>query len=270
MISSPGIKELFHSGKEREILLNNGLGTFEDLWKIKSAFLEEPNYRRGGWSGIILHEIRLKNGESLKIVIKRQENHTFRSLLHPLSGTPTLSREYRNICRLEKLGIPTLEPLYYGERREGENIQAILVMRFLEGYISLDEVFKEAGKGEFREFNPIIDSVAQMIAQVHSRRFQHSCLYGKHVFVRTKKDASPDVRLIDLEKMHLGLSRFSVAVHDLSALFRHSMWPGDDSWNLFLESYLKKAGLGEKRNKLYSALDKKIGEKISGRTKKVL
>jgi len=43
MISSPGIKEIFHSGKEREILLNNSLCAFEDLWKIKSAFLEEPN-----------------------------------------------------------------------------------------------------------------------------------------------------------------------------------------------------------------------------------
>jgi hypothetical protein len=270
MISSPGIKEIFHSGKEREILLNNSLGAFEDLWKIKSPFLEEPNYRRGGWSGIILHEIRLQNGQPLKIVIKRQENHTFRSLLHPLSGTPTLFREYTNICRLEKSGIPTLEPLYYGERREGENIQALLVMRFLEGYISLDEVLKKACENENSLLAPIIDSVAQIIARVHSLHLQHSCLYGKHVFVRTGKDALPDVRLIDLEKMHLGLSRFSVAVHDLSALFRHSMWPGDDSWNLFLESYLKKAGLGRMRKSLYSALDKKIGEKISGRMKKVI
>jgi len=65
--------------------------------------------------------------------------------------------------------------------------------------------------------------------------------------------------------MHLGLSRFSVAVHDLGALFRHSRWPEDDTWNLFIESYLSKTGLDRKAKKLYKALDKKIGKKISKR-----
>jgi len=257
------LKEIFHSGKDREILLHNSLGSFKDLWEIKSGFIEEPNYRRGGWSGIILYEIRLQNGQPLKIVIKRQENHTFRSLLHPLRGTPTLFREYNNICRFEKCAIPTLEPLYYGERRAGGNIQAVLVIRFLEGYRNLDEVLKEAGENEVSGQNYIIDSVAGMIAQVHSHRFQHSCLYGKHVFVKTGKEEPSDTRLIDLEKMHSGLSRFSVAVHDLGALFRHSRWPGDDTWNLFIKSYLSKAGLGRKGKRLNKALDKKIGKKIS-------
>lgn len=262
------LKEFFHSGEDREILLHNGIGSFGELWEIKSDFMEDPNYRRGGWSGIILHEIGLQNGQMLKIVIKRQENHTFRSLLHPLSGTPTLFREYSNICRLEKYGIPTLEPLYYGERKAEGNFQAVLVIRFLEEYRNLDQVLQEAGENEVSGLNQIIDSVGGMVAKVHFHRIQHSCLYGKHVFVKTGKEGPPDVRLIDLEKMHPGLSRFSVAVHDLCALFRHSQWPGDDSWNLFIKSYLSKAGLGRKGKRLYKALDKKIDKKISKRIKK--
>jgi len=259
------LREIFHSEETRNLLAHNGFGSFESLWKVDGQFVEEPNYERGGWSGIILHEIRLQNGHLLKIVIKRQENHTFRSLLHPLRGTPTLFREYNNICRLEKYAIPTLEPLYYGERRKEGNIQAFLVIRFLEEYRNLDEVLKEAGENEVSGLNPIIDSVAEMIAKVHSRRLQHSCLYGKHIFVKTEKEIPPDIRLIDLEKMHYGLSRFSVAVHDLSALFRHSHWPGDNIWNLFIKSYLSKAGLGRKRKRLFKALDKKIEKKISKR-----
>lgn len=262
------LKEIFHSGKDREILIHDSMGSFEELWEIKGGFIEEPNYRRGGWSGIILHEIRLQNGLSLKIIIKRQENHTYKSLMHPVRGTPTLFREYSNICQLEKYAIPTLEPLYYGERRTGGNIQAVLVIRFLEGYKNLDEVLNEASENEIYGQNSIIDSLSGMLARVHSYRFQHSCLYGKHIFVKTEKEGSPDIRLIDLEKMHFGLSRFSVAVHDLGALFRHSRWPGDDIWNLFIESYLSKAGLGRKAKKLYKALDKKIGKKISKSRKK--
>jgi len=257
------LREIFHSEKAGSILAHNSFSSFESLWKIDGRFIEEPNYERGGWSGIIFHEIRLQNGQPLKIVIKRQENHTFRSLLHPLRGAPTLFREYNNICRLEKYGIPTLEPLYYGERRAGKNTRAVLVIRFLEEYRNLDEVLKEAGENESSGLNPIIDSVAEMVAQVHSNRFQHNCLYGKHIFVKTGKEASPDIRLIDLEKMHYGLSSFSIAVHDLSSLFRHSHWPGDDIWNLFVESYLIKAGLGIKKKRLLKALNKKIGKKIS-------
>ena len=259
------LREIFHSEETRNLLAHNGFGSFESLWKVDGQFIEEPNYERGGWSGIILHEIRLQKGQTLKIVIKRQENHTFRSLLHPLSGTPTLFREYNNICRLEKYGIPTLEPLYYGERQAGGNIQAVLVIRFLEEYRNLDEVLQEACENEVSGLNPIIDSVAGMVAQVHSHRFQHSCLYGKHIFVKTGKEGPPDIRLIDLEKMHSGLSRFSVAVHDLGALFRHSQWPGDDVWNLFIKSYLIMAGLSRKEKRLHKALDKKIGKKISKR-----
>lgn len=256
------LKEFFHSGNDREILLHNSIASFEELWKLKSEFIEDPNYRRGGWSGIILHKISLQNGQPGKIVIKRQENHTFRSLLHPLRGAPTLSREYNNICLLDKHGIPTLEPLYYGERRAGRKIQAVLVIRFLEEYRNLDEVLKEAGENEVSGINTIIDSVAEMVAKVHSHRFQHSCLYGKHIFVKTGKEIPPDIRLIDLEKMHLGLSPFSVAVHDISALFRHSKWP-EAIWNLFIESYLSNTGLGIKKKRLLKALDKKIEKKIS-------
>jgi hypothetical protein len=140
------VKDIFHSETGKRILEHNNLCQFETIWKLEGDFIEEPNYERGGWSGIILHEIKLQNGQPMKIIIKRQENHTYKSITHPLRKTPTLFREYSNILRLENLGIPTLEPLYYGERRAFGNVQALLVIRFLEEYKSLDEVFREGDK----------------------------------------------------------------------------------------------------------------------------
>lgn len=253
--------EIFHSEKNRELLSYNELGSFQSLWEVKGLFIEDPNFCRGGWSGIVLHEIRLQNGKPLKIIIKRQENHAFRSILHPLRGTPTFFREYKNICRLEKCNIPTLQPLFYGERTAKDNMQAILAVRFLEGYRNLDDVLTGAYGKETAELKDITDPVAGMVAQVHSFRLQHSCLYGKHIFVKPAGNGPADVRLIDLEKMHSGLSRFSVAVHDLGALFRHAPWPGD-SWKLFLQSYIIKAALESKEKRLYKELVEKIEKKI--------
>jgi len=135
-----------------------------------------------------------------------------------------------------------------------------LVVRFLNGYWNLDDLLTEAGKNENFDLKSTVDPVAGMTAKIHSFRFQHNCLYGKHIFVKTEKNGSADIRLIDLEKMHSGLSRFSVAVHDLGSLFRHAPWPGD-SWRLFLQSYLIKAGLESKEKRLYKALGEKIEKK---------
>ena len=255
------LKELFHSEEDREILAYNGFSSFDAFWEAKGHSIEKPNYRRGGWSGIILHELRLQNGLSLKIIVKRQENHNFTSFLHPVKGVPTFFREYKNICRLERNRIPTVQPLYYGERRVNGNIQAVLAVRFLEGYRNLDEVLTEAGAKDASMLVPVFDSVAGMIVQIHSRRIQYSSLYGKHVFVKTGTQGPPDVRLIDLEKMHLGLFRSLITVHDLAVFIRRTAWPGEEIRDLFLKVFLSKAGLAGKEARFHKAIRKKIEKK---------
>lgn len=36
----------------RSILAHNGLSDFDALWKLQAEWFEEPNFRRGGWSGV--------------------------------------------------------------------------------------------------------------------------------------------------------------------------------------------------------------------------
>jgi hypothetical protein len=66
---------------------------------------------------------------------------------------------------------------------------------------------------------------------MHKGRWQHGCLYAKHIFVRvTGEDetAEVEVALLDLEKSRRRLSSTLAAVHDMKQLRRHSSWSPTD------------------------------------------
>ncbi len=215
--------DLFRDQASREQLAANDLAGFGALWSLETDWHEAPNERRGGWSGVSRHLLR----DGSAIFLKRQDNHLCRTLRHPLRGIPTFYREYRNIRRLDQHRIGTLEALYYGHRQEPGHWQAILVTRALDSFSSLDEwnvAHADSGQGQRQS---LITAVAQACARLHHHRLQHSCLYGKHIFVpRAAKLGTAyqesDIRFIDLEKLRQGISRGRVGAHDLDQLMRHT------------------------------------------------
>ena len=40
----------------------NGLDSFESVWALDIGWFEEPNERRGGWSGVSRPEVELPDG----------------------------------------------------------------------------------------------------------------------------------------------------------------------------------------------------------------
>ena len=40
----------------------NGLRSFDDFWKLEAQWFEEPNQRRGGWSGVARCELKRPEG----------------------------------------------------------------------------------------------------------------------------------------------------------------------------------------------------------------
>jgi hypothetical protein len=89
----------------------------------------------------------------------------------------------------------------------------------------------------------VITGVAQACARLHHHRLQHSCLYGKHLFVNCRpapndsRVQEDDVRFIDLEKLRRGFSRQSVGAHDLDQLMRHTPGLGERDRETFLAAY---------------------------------
>lgn len=231
-------RDLFPDELAREQLSASQLADFEGLWSLSTDWHEAPNERRGGWSGVSRHV--LDDGSA--IFLKRQENHLCRTLRHPWRGIPTFYREYLNILRLSARQVGAVEALYYGDRQESARWRAILVTRALDGFISLDEWNVAVGHGQPSQRPSLITAIARACARLHHHGLQHSCLYGKHVFVRRipaigNTYQESDVRFIDLEKLRQGISRERVRRHDLDQLLRHTDGWNDGDWNIFHAAY---------------------------------
>ena len=235
------------SDRYRELLAYNGFDSFESLWSLDLDWFEAPNYRRNGWSGVSRHVLKRPEGGCCAVFIKRQQNHNFKSLLHPVTGLPTTYREYRNICRMKKHKIPCPDLVFYGHRSGLGQWQAILITRAMDGYRPLEDSLNVLEKDDVRARTALLASVAETISRMHAHYLRHSCLYAKHILVRsndTDEASQFDSVVIDLEKMRTGfvLSRF--AAHDLDQLYRH--WRRrEGDWDTFVGNYLAqmKSGL---------------------------
>lgn len=244
------------SAEWRDALNANGLDSFEHIWPVaEDAWFEPPNQARGGWSGVARQTLTLSNGSRAGIFVKRQENHIYHSWRHGFRAAATLEREFRNCLRFKELGIPSMEPIYYAERRVEGKLRAILITRELEGYRSLDSAeFRPLRQVDRPERDHLIASLAGIIRQMHAHRFQHTCLYPKHLFVKKNPDGSLDTRFIDLEKTRWLPFRHWIATRDLDSLRRHAEgWNRTDRMRLFL-AYQQEKKLSPASKRLLKAI----------------
>lgn len=244
----------------REALAANGLESFEQLWPVgENAWFEPPNQARGGWSGVTREELILTDGSQAGIFVKRQENHTYRSWRHLFRPTPTLEREFRNCMKFRELGIPSMEPIFYGERHVDGKLRAILVTRELEGYKSLENAdYRPLRQVEHSERRQLIESLAEIVRTLHAQRFQHTCLYPKHLFVRKSPDGSLDACFIDLEKTRRQPFRTWAIQRDLDSLLRHAKgWSQADCMRFYLAYRQEKKLSPESKRLLKSILRKR-------------
>lgn len=230
--------DLFPDQAARTQLADSGLASFEALWSLDTDWHEAPNERRGGWSGVSRHVL----ADGAAIFLKRQDNHLCRTLRHPFRGIPTFYREYLNILRLAEHQVGAVEALYYGHRQQTSHWRAILVTRALNSFSSLDEWNALHTHGEQAQRRSLIVAIAHACARLHHHRLQHSCLYGKHIFVRQIAATrtgyqESDIRLIDLEKLRHGLSQARASSRDLDQLMRHTEGWNEDDKSVFHAAY---------------------------------
>lgn len=223
-----------------QILAANGLDSFAALWALDIGWFEAPNVRRGGWSGVSCCNLQLPGGGRTGVFVKRQQDHVYRSLQHPLRGTLTFAREFTNLLRYRALGIPTLEPLYFAMRQQEGHRRAILLTRELTGYIPLPhsvERLQAEGLPAGVQRSELIARIAGAAAQLHRHHLQHNCFYPKHIFVGVL-DGAVDIRILDLEKTKWRLSRTRASLRDLDTLNRHAPgWSRTDRLRFLLAYY---------------------------------
>jgi len=225
------------------LLKRNGLDGFEAIWSLDAPWVEEPNFRRRGWSGVCRLTLDETERQPVVIYLKRQENHGYRSLTNPFRLRPTAFREYKRLKGMQAAAISAPEVLYYGERQTDKALQAILITREVPQSVSFEDYLRRASKRPPSEVRQVLKDTAALIGRLHRHHVQHCSLYGKHVLVSgcpgsDLPTAPAEQRLvpylIDVEKSRRRPVRIRIALRDLNQFYRHAPWT-EDQWNTFFD-----------------------------------
>lgn len=223
--------------------------SFDRWWQLQGEWVEEPNERRGGCSGV-----QRVNKDGLCLYAKRQTGHIHRSALHPF-GRPTVLREREALLGAGKAGVNVPEIVYCAAEHSANGWRALLITKALEGFQPIDEWYANQGREKYGEalHQQLIVAIAQTLACLHTARWQHGCLYIKHIFVRVNRNGqalTPKVALLDLEKCRRRLTRKQASIHDMLQLRRHSPWDQSD-WQSLISHY--QIAMGRNFKSLYNA-----------------
>jgi len=207
---------------------------FDRWWSRRGRWVEAPNLRRSGESGVQ----RVSDGQRL-LYCKRQQGHLYRSLRHPL-GRPTIKRETQALTAFRSLNVrvPTVE--YSGICNRESQWRGLLVTEELPGFVSLDSWYKSCTPRSEEVGAKIMQTLAATLMRLHQQRWQHGCLYPKHIFVKVvnaDSGVSVQVALLDLEKSRRRWTRRAAARHDLQQLQRHWGALPVTHWQIFINRY---------------------------------
>ncbi|MBP0946381.1 lipopolysaccharide kinase InaA family protein [Pseudomonas alliivorans] len=220
----------------REPVVNPENNGFSHFWSQRGEWVEEPNVRRGGESGVQ----RLVTDDGQTLYSKRQTGHIYRSWLHPF-GRPTVLRERDALEGLNRLGVGVPQIVFCGAERTENEWRALLVTEALEGFEEFEKWLAAGGREQYGEllYEQMLSEIGKTLARMHLGRWQHSCLYIKHIFVRVTGEgaqARAEVALLDLEKGRRRWTAYGAAQHDMKQLRRHSSFSAAD-WQKLVYFY---------------------------------
>ncbi|HSH53425.1 MAG TPA: lipopolysaccharide kinase InaA family protein [Methylotenera sp.] len=228
------------------------LNSFSALWDVKVNWFEEPNMRRGGWSGVGQLRLNSESGDQVLLYVKKQEDHGRRTWRHPVKGEPTFKREFSNLQFLEQHAFTAPQVVYYGQEDTSEHQRAVLATLALGQHQSLEE-WVQPNYAQLNEIEKtqFLLTLAEKIGQLHSLGMVHRALYPKHIFINPK--LASNVAVIDLEKARLTTIGWYRTFFDLAALFRHSNWSKDEQL-IFFKAYCGKSQLSYSEQWLFEKI----------------
>ncbi|WP_217477719.1 lipopolysaccharide kinase InaA family protein [Stutzerimonas stutzeri] len=205
---------------------------FEQWWSRQGEWVEPPNRRRDGESGVQ----RLPNRQGGLLYCKRQIGHLYRSVWHPF-GRPTVLRERDALQAFSRLGVRVPTIAYCGTQRQAGQWQALLITEELEDFVSLEQWYADRLDQRYGSSVHVrmLETIGLTLSRYHRARWQHGCCYPKHIFVKVTGKADStliEIALLDLEKSRRRLHPGAAAKHDLRQLARHRDAMPDQDWTL--------------------------------------
>ncbi|MFI7857311.1 lipopolysaccharide kinase InaA family protein [Pseudomonas promysalinigenes] len=208
-----------------------GQPEMKDILDAAGVWVEPPNIRRGGESGVLKVEL-----QGLTFYKKQQVGHVYRSLRHPF-GYPTVAREAKAMRAAASLGVATPSLLHSDVRKDHGEWKAVMVTAALEGYVSLEDFYAQGMRESIgqRRYHEVLEAYGSLLAKWNSGRWQHGCLYLKHVFIDFS-EPNIKVAFLDFEKARRRLTAVKASRHDLRQVKRRSGW-GNEEWEAFCRGY---------------------------------
>ncbi|MBB6520613.1 lipopolysaccharide kinase InaA family protein [Pseudoteredinibacter isoporae] len=151
---------------------------FHALWEMQFLDSHKISFPESGHSLIDRFEL---SGQGA-FYLKRQLNRSIRTWRRPF-GEPTFAQELRNIRLCEEKHIPTLEPVYYAERQMEVGPAAILVVRALDGYQSLQDIMVHWYGMERHLRESILHTAGKALGRLHAAGLGHSRLKADDIIV---------------------------------------------------------------------------------------
>lgn len=228
---------MFKTEAYKKFFSQFNLGDFDHIWHHRIDWFEEPNHRRGGWSGVGKLDLNAAKDDFLSVFVKKQKNHGRRTLRHPFVGEPTFRREFVRLKYLERCNIRAPKVVFYDEKKVESAACAILITEAMLDYEPLDlltEHWFKQKQVRRKQKRILLSHVAKALRSFHQSGLVHRALYPKHIFVK-HADTTPKVALIDLEKARFRKVFWYCGYYDLSALLRHTEhWSRTDKLYFFL------------------------------------
>ena len=127
--------------------------------------------------------------------------------------------EWNWISRLERDGIPCMEPVAMGEELKASREQRSAILTAAVPGVSLEVWMDQWGEPERATIRRLIAPLANLTARLHSRGYVHRDLYLSHVFYDPSKPDNQSLHLIDLQRvMRPSLRWRRWIIKDLAAL----------------------------------------------------
>lgn len=207
------------------------LDEFQRWWATEGDWVEEPNERRKGMSGVQRIE---RDGKTF--YVKRQVAHLFHSLRYPF-GRPTIVREIQVIDELAAAGVIVPKIVYGKALQINGEWRALLVTEDMKDFVSIGDWYEQ---NMHLDCSPEVKAemfkqIAVAFKKMHSVNRQHGCCYVRHIYVKSRGEVLAG--FLDLEKSRRRWVRQKAVLHDFKQLEKYLSPIPPEDWQKVKEQY---------------------------------
>jgi len=209
-----------------------GYRGFDNFWNEPHVFVDDVNYRRNGWGAVSVLNVIDVEGVDHRFFLKRQENQQRYSLGHPF-GALTYQFEVEAIALMDAAGIPCVNVVASGFRKQGGKTQGFVLTKAIDGESLKD--FSDTNP-DWDSVQPQLQALANALFDMHSASWQHGALYPVHIFMNWP---NAQITFIDLERARKRRNPALAAEADFVQLLKRSDALPDGVLQTLLAPYRK-------------------------------